>query len=441
MSPYRTKLVLLLKVPQAARQMLQAVLPRHLSQRTTAAIGPIWNLEFAQLSKVDVHRLSKSFDELATEPVANLTNDCDKLVVVLVSSDRENYRIQLKTFDTLLQVWSTTFEFEQGRLHEVPETVFWALRETFAPVATFKAVPDAEQQVTVSWKGSSLPTKAHSGEWVRPGDILLPVLRRTNRDGTNIEGGIQQVPWTYLQIDSGETEGTTARVFSHSKRPFGGRRRGTVEQNAILSRGPLRHVVVQLQSRTNNNLPLAGFDVYRQVPGQEATTWVGKSNLQGEVEIAPDKFPLEMVFVKSGSQVVAKLPVAFGSEHLVTVPLVDDPARLEAEAKVALVREQLIDLVARRTILAARVRQQIDDGKFDEAAKLVGQLEEMPGPAQFNQLLAKHEQLSRSPHPVVQKRIEKLFADTRVVLGHFLDPRLATDLRIELADARKPKPQ
>ena len=435
LSPYRTRVVLLLEVPPTAKQMLQSVLPRHLSQRTTAAIGSIWNLEIAQPQGVEAHHISQTFDELPTDVLATLSKDCDKLVLLSISTVGEGYQIRCKAFDTLLQMWTSTFHYEQGSLHDVPEAAFWALRESFAPVATFKSDPNDDQQVVVSWKGSALPIKGHAGEWVRPNDILLPVLRRTNRDGTVVEDGIQQVPWTFLQVGEDGAE-TKARVFSHTRRPFGARRRGTVEQIAILARGELQPVAVQLQARANN-LPLAGFDVYRQVPGREATTWIGKSNLQGEIQILPDEHPLEMVFVKSGSQVVAKLPVAFNTDRSIEVPLVDDPVRLEAEAKINLVREQLIDLVARRTILAARIRQQIKDGKLDVASTLVGELEEMPGRAQFDQMLARQEQLSRSSNPIVQKRIDKLFADTRVVLGHFLDARLATDLRTELSQAKQ----
>ncbi|MEX2169308.1 MAG: hypothetical protein WD851_08355 [Pirellulales bacterium] len=437
LSSYRTKVVLILDVPPLANSVLQSVLPRHLEQRTTAAIGPLWDLLIVRPTGAEAHRLSNSWNELPADLLASLSTDCDKLVVLVISADGQGYRVRCKAYDTLLRLWTSTFDYEQGDLHRVPETAFWALRETFAPVAYFQSDPGDDQQVVVSWKGSALPAKDNSAAWIGPGDILLPVMRRTNRDGSPVENGIQQVPWTYLQMSAEESESSKARVFSHTKRPFGARRRGTVEQNAILSRGPLLGVVVQLQSRTNNNLPLAGFDVYRQVPGQEETTWIGKSNLQGEIQIPPDKHPLEMVFVKSGSQVVAKLPIAFNTDRLVKVPLVDDPVRLQAEAKINLVREQLIDLVARRTILAARVRQQIKDGKLDVASSLVGQLEEMPGRAQFDQMLAKQEQLSRSSHPIVQKRIDKLFADTRVVLGHFLDARLATDLRTELSQARQ----
>jgi hypothetical protein len=116
---------------------------------------------------------------------------------------------------------------------------------------------------------------------------------------------------------------------------------------------------------------------------------------------------------------------------------VDDPARLDAEAKINSIREELIDLVARRMILASRVRKLIKTGETKQAESLLSQLEELPGRAQFDQLLAKQEQISRSENAMVQKRIDKLFADTRVVLGHFLDAKLATELRTELAQAKK----
>lgn len=435
-SAYRLRVLVLFDLPPTSEQLLSSTLPRHLQQRTTASIGALWNLDIVVPDPSESHQIRQSIEDVPAEILASLAENCDKLVLLDISSEGSGYLLRCRVYDAFVQRWAASLDGEVATIAEIPETAFWMLRETFAPVAYFQSDPEDDQRVTLAWKGSALPGKANANSWISAGDILVPIVRRVDRDGKAIEDGVEQVDWTFFEVgDDGKA--ASARLWSHTKRPFGVRRRGNIDHNAILARGSLEPVTVRTESRITENLPLAGLDIYRQIPGQESTTPVGKTNLQGEVQVTPGQHLLEMIYIKSGSQVLAKLPISFSTDQVVSVPLVDDPARLEAEAKINAVREELIDLVARRMILASRVRKQIKAGESKQAESLLRQLEELPGRAQFDQMLAKQEQVSRSDNPMVQKRIDKLFADTRVVLGHFLDAKLATELRTELAQAKK----
>ena len=84
-----------------------------------------------------------------------------------------------------------------------------------------------------------------------------------------------------------------------------------------------------------------------------------------------------MLLIKHGGQLLAKLPVVPGAERRINVPLPDDEARLVAEARLAAVREDLIDVVARRNILMARTRQKIEKKDF-AAAQAVAALARRP---------------------------------------------------------------
>ena len=81
------------------------------------------------------------------------------------------------------------------------------------------------------------------------------------------------------------------------------------------------------------------------------------------------------------------------------VPLPDDDVRLRVAARLAAFREDMVDLVARRNIFMARVRQQIEEKNFDEARGLLESLDELPGPTQFNQTLDREAQLHRTKRP------------------------------------------
>jgi hypothetical protein len=116
--------------------------------------------------------------------------------------------------------------------------------------------------------------------------------------------------------------------------------------------------------------------------------------------------------------------------------LVDDRKRLEAEAKLVGIREELIDLVARRSILAARTRAKIKANDLKAANNLVRELEGMPTATEFEQQrIRQQERLIESDDPRIQQRIEKLFNDTRDVLAEFLPPGLVQELKRDIAAA------
>jgi hypothetical protein len=277
--------------------------------------------------------------------------------------------------------------------------------------------------------------------------VFLPLLRRTTRDGALVEGGIQVVPWTYLEIlPAAEAPGGDSQrdmrqldglIQSGMRQPLGARRRARTEQIAIALRADAAGTTVRLRSRIEAEKPLIGYEVKSQNTGEEANHLVGVSNDVGEVRIAPGKTPIQMVSVASAGVPLARVPIVPGAQQYVDVPLPDDGIRLQAAARLASLREDLIDLVARRNIFMARVRQQIEEKNYDQARELLESLDELPGRSQFNQTLEREARQHRTKDPQVQRRIDQLFAATQLVLGQFLDPRPIGELHDELRQAQQ----
>ena len=65
---------------------------------------------------------------------------------------------------------------------------------------------------------------------------------------------------------------------------------------------------------------------------------------------------LQLLYVKNGKQLLARLPVLPGQSESLLAALVDDDRRLQAEGLVIALQSRALDLVARREILAARFR-------------------------------------------------------------------------------------
>ncbi len=189
--------------------------------------------------------------------------------------------------------------------------------------------------------------------------------------------------------------------------------------------------------RKNDRKPLVGYEVLAQNAGEETPTRIGLSDVDGKVRIPPGKHRIEMLFIKHGGQLLAKLPIVPGAEQTIGIPLPDDDARLAAESRLASLREDLIDVVARRNILMARTRQKIEKKDFNGAQELLRSLDDLPGKPQFSLMLSTSARQLRSDDALMQRKIDQLFAATQTLMTQFLDLKPISELHNELREAQQ----
>jgi nucleotide-binding universal stress UspA family protein len=450
LEPYRIRVVLALDAPSAMADRLAAALPEYLANRVETAIGPTWRLSTSVADGVIRHRLLAGLDGLSdtalgsgghrSEAVVGIDpshSDADKLVVVTVRATPLGYELSGREYDFYVERWGPTLHRSFAQQAALPERLFVLLCQAVAPLARLDIDPTDERRVVLHLRGAGLPHKDDGLPWAEPGDVFLPILRRTTREGMLVPNGIEAVPWTYVQATQVDDGRIVGQLLSGTKRPLGVRRRGRVEQLAIAIRPELSETTIRLHSRTHPDKSLVGYQVFVQNPGQEATEPIGVSDSDGLIRIAKGGPQIRLLYVKSSDQILARVPIVPGAERLVDVPLPDDDVHQQAEARLAALREQLIDVVARRNIFMTRVRQKIEAGQFQQAENLLEALDDLPGRAQFNQALAREARLHRSDDPQVQRRIDRLFAATQLVLGQYLDVRPINKLYDELREARQ----
>jgi hypothetical protein len=227
------------------------------------------------------------------------------------------------------------------------------------------------------------------------------------------------------------------KIVSATQRPLGVRRGRTALVAIGLRSGP-GDSTIRLQARSAPDKPLVGYEVLAQNVDEKPMRLVGLSNGAGEVTVTPGRSPIQVLFVKSDGTIIARLPIVPGAEARVAVPLPDDDERLRVAARLTALREDMVDLVARRNIAVARVRRQIEAKNFDQARVLLESLDQLPGATQFSRQLDREAQLHRTKDVQVQRRIDNLFSQTRTALGKFLDPRPIGELHEELQQAESP---
>ena len=435
-SPYKIQVLVDYRLSHVWNEKLQQSLPDFIDTRAKVAIGPLWHMSLQTMPQVLGESTDTLLVSLDDETLQQVRQDYDKLIVVILKESSTGYTAVAQEYDCLLETWGQLWKFDTRNAADLEELTFHAMREAFSPMATFKVKREDTTQVELQMRGALLPRLAHSMPVLSEGQVLRPTLRRTDRTGQPVENGIQAVPWTYLSANPVEGPNTSATIVSHTRMPMGVRQRGRVDQVAMLVRPGSRQTELRLHARDSEDLPLAGFRVYQRNNGAEDGDFVGKSEDDGTIVIHKGDTPIQVAFVQSSGQWIAKIPVVPGADGVINAPLADDSDRQQAEAKLVSIQEQLIDYVARRNILASRARLKIKQNDLTGASKLISQLDSIPSATLFDQrYIRPQEQLIKSKDPRVQARISALFSGTRDVLTEFLAPGLADELKREVAAA------
>jgi hypothetical protein len=440
--PYRIHATLAIDAPGELADELAAELPQYIETRAASSVGAIWRLQLELSTGAARRRLLGGMDALGDEELSAATTAADKLVWLSIRATPWGYELAGREYDRYVQRWSATLRSGTRQRDALPEQLFALLRRVVAPLAQFQVDSEDDDRVVLTMRGAALPCRSADFQWTSSDEVFQPILRRTTREGELVENGIQAVPWTYIEaIDEGESQSAAGRlagrVHSGTRRPLGVRRRGRIEQVAIALRADPQTAVARMRSRSEPDKPLTGYEVFVQNTNEAATHLIGLSDERGEIRIEPGPTPIRLLYVKSGGELLARLPVVPGIDDQLDVPLVDDEPRLRAAARMAAMREDLVDLVARRNIYMARVRQQIEEKNWPRARQLLESLDELPGRAQFNQLLSREARLHRANDKQVQRKIEQLFSATQTVLSQFLDPRPISELHDQLRAARQ----
>jgi hypothetical protein len=439
---YHVQIAVAIDVPGGIAEQLAGELPRYLQRRVEASLIPAWSCTVRLATGADRTRVFENVAAATPAPPSDLPTEKDKLLLATIRWTPEQVELAAREFDQYLQRWGTPIRRESRQEAALPEQVFALVWQAFSPLAQVEPDEKNTMKVVLKPRGALLPRAAGAPPLAKPGDMFLPVLRRSTRSGElEKKDGVQKVAWTYIEATEVKNNAITGRVQSASRHPFAGRKQGRVEQLALALRADPDATTLALHSRTVAKKPLAGYEVYSQKPGEEALTRLGVSDVAGELSIAPAKSPVQFLLIKHGGQLLARVPVVAVAERRLEVPVPDDDARLAAEVRLSAVREDLIDVVARRNILMARIRSKIQKGDFKGAEDLVHALDDLPGRPQFNLTLATAEQTLRSEDPTMQRRIKQLFDATQTLLTQYLDLKPINQVKDELRAAQQKPPK
>jgi hypothetical protein len=438
LTPYRIRVLLAAAAkPELTPRLVEQVRSMVL-ERADRSIGASWDLRVEaapdELRGAMLSSLAKlSFDRL---PEECLDGDDDKLVLLSIDVRGGNYLIGARDFDLRSRLNAApAFRVATDRAL-LGDEAFRAVLSAFAPLAQIESVED--KQAVLRLRAAALPIADPSVTAVRAGDAFRGVIRFNDREGKLRK--LMPLDWTFLTVQ--EIDGPELRCNLHSglRSPLSGRRRGKIEQLALLARPPGGSTRLELRSRADakkpgSSHPLAGYEVYAHPADSPTTVLLGRTDGRGELTIPAAADPVRVLLIKHGGEPLARLPLMPGLEPLARAEIPDDDQRLAAEGTVTGLQENLVELVANRQVLLILIRSRIQGGKLDEAKQLMAQLRKLGRQDELNTMIDLRKRSSVAQDPRMQRKIDRLFDDTKEIINQFFDQAEVDQLETELERA------
>jgi len=437
-SPYQIQVWIAAEAQPQLPPPVQSELALRLVSRVEAVCPAVWNVAVEPAPAAIRGALPAGLD-LPAERLKALAPDVlknDKLIVVRLSPGSLGWEVAAREFDCRAWQWGPVAQRSASCAAELPLAIWDAVVEAFVPLARIESVEGTG--VVARLRAGGLVVRANSPALIDKGRILQPIVRRNDRSGQPIaKTGIQALAWTLLAVESRTDSLLSCKLHSGYRGALSSRASPRSERLALAVKPQFAATTLELRSRTAERRPLSGYEIYAKRPDSEEAVHLGASDWRGQIELPRGDGSLELLLIRNGSQLLARLPIVAGQDERLVADLMDDDGRLQAEGAVAALHSRALDLVARREILASRFRTRLKEGKYDEAQVMLDQFRRLESRSDLSRSFDEMQKAVTASDRLTQQRIQKLFDDARRLLTvKGLSDDMVNTLAAELTKAR-----
>ncbi len=384
--------------------------------------------------------VSRGMAETLTEPEAKIivppitgqvidaAEAYDKIFIVRIRTATSPMKVESVEFDTLMRYFGDTSRATVSSFNLLPEVVGATLRDVFAPVAR---IDDAGKSNAVGLvRASGLVTDKNSPALVNVGDVLVPMVRKDDRNGNPISIG--PLDWAYLLAK--ELDGRRVKMDFHAGRAGGlqGRKNARTHRVGLRIRPRKDQTLLRLHAKGDANQPLIGYEIYEKELEGKSMTFIGRTDWNGRLDVEPtDEQPLRLLYVKNGGAVLARLPMVPGHHEKMVADLGGDDMRLQAESYIRGVQNSIIDLLAIRELFKARIMMRLERGDLEPAEELLEVLRNQPTNERLANDMGKRQSefiKAIGKNANQQRKVDEMFSVTREMLTKHINPKLVRDL-------------
>ena len=277
---------------------------------------------------------------------------------------------------------------------------------------------------------------------IQPGNYLQAVMSVPDRSGKVLRSGARVVPWTMLRVEQQESPGTwRCRVVSAFARPLRTIRSRRLRQFGYRIEPQHAATTLRVSYRGEAARPRAGCQVFVQDWSEGATPEdIGQTDWQGRIRLPvvedPTDDPGRILVLKYGSRLLAKVPLLLGYQDQVELSLPDDQLLVNLEGFVRSVEQDLLDLIARRQLLARRIGRSLQEKRLDDADRLLVELRALDNQSDFLRRLEAQQRRLQIPNSSMQTRVDQVFSETRQLLARLLSPTFIQEIEDQVDRAR-----
>jgi hypothetical protein len=437
-SPYAVGVWVAVDDPALVSGWTADQLYRRVDELAAAHVGAAWSLSATaappSLTGELVTRL-ESIDANQILADEKLIAGLDKLMLVALARADDRWRIRVRELDLATRQLSPLLVRDTHSDESLPHELLRSIVSVFAPLAQIKHVD--EKRVEARLRAAGLATDETSPVLVAAGAPLVPILRPEDRLGRARTEHVRPISWTVLEVKQRDGAKLQCLLHSAQHKPLAGRASLRVKRYALAVRPSARPSQLTLQTPGDAPRKLVDYELVEEDEKTKAITSLGRTDEQGRVTIAPTATPLRLIYLRHGDQLLARLPMIPGWQEQPIAHVNSDDTRLAAATFVATLKQEIIDTVARRQILAARLLRQVDRGELADARKLLEEFQRLPGPHEFAARVEGAKSQFPGSSPRAQERIDQLLAEAAEALRLYLDPKELDRLESQLAAARQ----
>jgi hypothetical protein len=377
----------------------------------------------------------------------------DKLLIIRIGSNLGMLDVSVQELDLATKIWGSRIGHSCD-VDSLELAVFDGIRRAFMPLTRIDRIHENNVLVRVRASGISLiPNENADGAlemvpntgspvWVADHEILLPVIFRKDRNGEI--SSITSVEATYLSILSRTGPHLECDTHSAKRAPLGGRSGARTERMALCVRSPHRPTTVRFVTEEEPHQPLRDLEVYSRLPGMEAeetSEFLGKSDWKGEIIVPPNERGIRLLYIKSGQRPLAQVPVVPGLRDTQDTPLPDDHIRLYAEGIVKAYRNELMDLVARREILAYGIESALDEKRIEDAESKLTELRRLEDAQRFVIRLETERRTIPTANGIQKTYIDQMFTEISTLAQDRLSATLVSSLSQQVRNVQAGRPR
>jgi hypothetical protein len=438
-----------------------------LRTRLEQTFGAVWMLSAPgavrsndRLTPPNESGLERLTYAVATEQLSGMS--CDKAYFLTVSRQGPKWFLAGREWDHTLQTLGSAASATTVERQLVPDVALSVIKQLFLPLLIVSDADRLSKSAVLAVRAGSIPFGDPKFEPLKAGDILRPVFRFL--DSKRAVRSIQPVPWTYLVLEQ-EGKGRAqirASVVSSYRAPLASNMRRRVEAIAVRVRPELSETHLKLVAGKNPVQPQGGLFVSisdfspanpagqasankKATPPAEVSETRLLSDRRGEVTIPVDSHhPIVRLDVHSGAAILARRPFVPGLDADVTLEVADDRVRLGTEREIDILESQLIETVAKRGALLARIRAAIGHTDIPFAQQLITEVEHLPSSDEYLKQLNKIRVLALEAaqnrgDKVAERRIEDLCAKTLERISQYLPEDRTAAFKEQIATMLKEK--